>query len=92
MELIKLPRLPKQFPYVLSDSQVQALLKAPKQNTYEGYRNYVILLVFLDTGIKLGELMNLSLRDINLQQRSLKVLGKGGKERVVYAGKVLCPS
>ncbi len=89
MDLLKPPRLPKQFPYVFSDSQVQSLLKAPDQKIYEGLRNYVMLLTFLDTGIRRSELINLKLRDINLQERSIRVLGKGDRERIVYMGKTL---
>ncbi|MHC9542471.1 MAG: tyrosine-type recombinase/integrase [Vulcanimicrobiota bacterium] len=89
MDLLKPPRLPKQFPYVFSDSQVQSLLKAPDQKIYEGLRNYVMLLTFLDTGIRRSELIKLKLRDINLQERSMRVLGKGDRERIVYMGKTL---
>ena len=39
---LKRPRLPKQFPHVLNDEQVVALLKAPNKKTWEGFRNYVI--------------------------------------------------
>jgi len=88
MELIKPPKLPKQFPYVLNNSQVQALLKAAYHRNFEGIRNYAMILMFLDTGIRRSELINLNLRDIDLASRSLRVIGKGNKERIVYLGRV----
>jgi hypothetical protein len=54
---LKRPRLPKQFPHVLNDEQVMALLKAPNRKNWEGFRNYVMLLTFLDTGLRLSELL-----------------------------------
>ncbi len=86
---LKRPRLPKQFPYVLNDEQVNLLLKAPDKKTWEGYRNYVMLLTFLDTGIRLSELLTLTIDRTNLIRGSLLVEGKGEKEREVYMGKTL---
>jgi integrase len=53
----------------LSDEQIYALLKACNKKSWEGFRDYVILLTFLDTGIRLSELINLTIRDINLNKR-----------------------
>ena len=64
-------------------------MKACNKATWEGFRNYVILLTFLDTGIRLSELLSLTLKDINLNKRSLLIHGKGGKDREVYMGKTL---
>jgi len=86
---LKRPHLPKQFPYVLNNEQVNLLLKAPDKKTWEGYRNYVMLLTFLDTGIRLSELLTLTIDRTNLIRRSLLVEGKGEKEREVYMGKTL---
>lgn len=87
---INKPRLPSQFPHVLEEHQVQALLKvAKKRRSFEGVRDYTILLAFLDTGIRRGELLGLDTRDADLSNRSLKVRGKGSKERTVYFGRKL---
>ncbi len=86
---LKRPRLPKQFPHVLNDEQANLLLKAPNKKTWEGYRNYVMLLTFLDTGIRLSELLTLTIDRTNLIRGSLLVEGKGEKEREVYMGKTL---
>jgi site-specific recombinase XerD len=86
---LKRPRLPKQFPHVLNDEQVMALLKAPNKKTWEGFRNYVILLTFLDTGIRLSELLGLTVDRVNLVKGSLLVTGKGSKDRELYMGRTL---
>ena len=86
---LKRPRLPKQFPHVLNDEQVVALLKAPDRKTWEGFRNYVMLLTFLDTGLRLSEVLSLTLDRVDLARGSLLVVGKGEKEREVYMGKTL---
>ena len=83
---IKSPRTPKQYPFILSDVQVAALLKAPDKTTWVGFRNYAILLTFLDVGLRLSELVNLELSDVSLPQRSLKIHGKGAIDRVCFMG------
>lgn len=87
---LKRQKLPFQYPYVLSDEQVNDLLKACDKKTWEEFRNYVIVLTFLDTGIRLSELVNLTLQDINLNKKSILIRdGKGGKDREVYMGRTL---
>ena len=87
-EPIKEPRTPKQFPFVLSDAQVAALLNVAEKESksWAGYRNYTMLLTFLDVGLRLTELISLELGDLNLAQRSLKIHGKGAKDRVCFMG------
>jgi len=81
-------KLPKQYPYVLTDEQVTALLKACNRKTWEGQRNYTMLILFLDTGLRLSELINLTISDLNMNKRSMLIRnGKGGKDREVYLGK-----
>jgi len=53
-----------------------------------GSRNRAIILVLLDTGIRLSELLGMKVRDINNDTGYIRVLGKGSKERVVRIGKV----
>jgi len=90
MELIRKPKIPKQFPHVLSEGQVQKLLKAPNPKTWEGCRNIAMLLCFLDTGLRLGELLRLNLQDISMSTRSIIIHeGKGEKSRVLFMGKTL---
>ncbi|MFO7996114.1 MAG: tyrosine-type recombinase/integrase [Dehalococcoidia bacterium] len=55
---------------------------------FVGSRNRAMVLVLLDTGVRLSELVNMKVRDINTDTGYIRVLGKGGKERVVRIGKV----
>jgi len=55
---------------------------------FVGSRNRAIILVLLDTGVRLSELVNMKIRDINTDTGYIRVLGKGSKERVVRIGKV----
>lgn len=87
VEGIRKPKIDKLYPYVLENAQFQALLKAPNRSTFEGLRNYTMLLTFLDTGLRVTELTKLNMQDLNLSNRSLTVVGKGNKERTVYMGR-----
>jgi len=96
LEGVRLLKTPKQYPKVLSEPEVLALLKMARvqaqaqAGTWHGKRNYALLLTFLDAMLRLRELIDLELQDINLQTRSLRVRhGKGDKERYVYMGRRL---
>ncbi len=71
---------------MLDDYQVLAILKASSRKGKNGVRNYAIILLFLDCGLRLSELTNLRLAGLSLHHRSLRVQGKGAKERMVYLG------
>lgn len=72
--------------FSLDDSQVAALLKACDRSIREGVRNYAMLLLFLDCGLRLMELIGLRMTDVSLAQRSLKIHGKGAKDRIAFMG------
>jgi len=86
---IKQPKTPDKFPKVLNKDQVEKLLNTARnwRRTWAGYRNFTIIVTFLDTGLRLSGLINAKLDDLDLAQRSIKVYGKGAKERRVYFGK-----
>lgn len=79
-------RQPKQYPFVLEEHQLKALLGACEKSTLHGARNYAMLLLFVDCGLRLNELISLRLSDVSLAQRSLKVHGKGARDRIVFVG------
>lgn len=89
MQGIKEPKTPKKFPKVLDEEHVDKLLHTAKnwRRTWAGYRNFTIIMTFLDTGLRLNELVNMEVDQLNLQKRSIRVHGKGAKERKVYFGK-----
>jgi len=86
---IKIPKAPKKVITPFTDVQIQSLLKAINTSTTIGLRNYAIVLMFLDTGMRLGELIGLKMNDVDLRNRTLKVFGKGAKERRLPIGKKL---
>ncbi|MDM8000620.1 MAG: tyrosine-type recombinase/integrase, partial [Dehalococcoidia bacterium] len=83
---IRIPRAPRKIMPTFSEAQVKALLETIDTTTPEGFRNWAILLALLDTGMRVSELTGFRVRDVNLEARLVKVLGKGSKERLVPFG------
>mgnify|MGYP006282679521 CR=1 FL=1 len=88
-ESINEPKTPKKFPRILDREEIQKLLKAAKDRhgDWASYRNYSMLVAFTEMGLRLNELVNASLDTLDMKNRSLKVHGKGAKDRKVYFGK-----
>jgi len=86
---IQLPHEPARLPRnYLSIREMRKLLSVPDLKTHLGVRNRAALEVFYSTGIRAGELQNLKLDHLNLEEGWLTVVyGKGGKDRVVPLGK-----
>ena len=83
---IESPKPKKTLPKVLSLEESLALLEAV-QNDVESpnrQRDFAMLTLFLNCGIRLSELVGINLNDIDPLLRSMRVLGKGNKERIVY--------
>lgn len=66
-----------------SRAQLKALLDVPDRATFTGYRDYVAMLIMLDTGVRVSELVGIRMSDINYAERTIKIRGKGRKERLV---------
>ena len=84
--LIDPPRLPRPLPKALTESQVDALLAAPDIEVAEGLRDRAMLELMYAAGLRVSELVNLPANAVNLRQGVVRVLGKGGKERLVPLG------
>lgn len=69
---------------VLDDTQLQQLLDAPDTGKKEGLRDRAILETLFSTGLRVSELAHLNRDSINLNRREFGIIGKGGKERVVF--------
>jgi site-specific recombinase XerD len=80
------PRGPKRLPVVLKPGQVDRLLAGPKPVDPVGLRDRAVLELLYATGIRVGELCGLRLGDVDLAADTVRVLGKGAKERVVPFG------
>lgn len=83
---IESPRLGRPLPKGLSEAQVEALLAAPDKETAEGLRDRAMLEVLYATGLRVSELVGLQPDRVNLSQGLVRVVGKGGKERLVPLG------
>jgi site-specific recombinase XerD len=86
MRRLKLPKLPTIFPEPLSQVEIERVLAACLDDTTERLRNYSIMMMFLDTGIRLDELTGLKLSRIDFTIGEMTVFGKGSKERKVPIG------
>ncbi|MEK7617163.1 MAG: tyrosine-type recombinase/integrase [Patescibacteria group bacterium] len=69
---------------ILDDAQLAQLLEAPESGKKEGLRDRAILETLFSTGLRVSELSSLNVNSINLDRREFGIVGKGGKERVVF--------
>ena len=83
---IDAPRLGRPLPEVLTEQEVERLLAAPDVDTALGIRDRAMLEVLYATGLRVSELVGLRPEQVNLLQGVLRVVGKGGKERLVPLG------
>ena len=83
---LKPPKAPTKVVEVLSQDEIVRVLNSINRNTATGARDYSILVLLLDTGLRCSELRSIELGDINIEGGYLKVMGKGSKERIVPFG------
>lgn len=86
MRLIEAPRMRQAQIRPLTPKQVCRLLSSFDKDNLLQYRNYVICLLILDTGLRIGEVVRLQMGDINFKDGSVSVDGKGRKYRKAYMG------
>ena len=86
---IKIPKAPRKVITPFTEEQIQSLLQAIDTSSTAGLRTYAMVLMLLDTGMRLGELIGLKKNDVDLRNKTLKVFGKGAKERRLPIGKRL---
>ena len=84
--LLEAPKGERRLPVVLKPRQVDALLAAPATDDPVGMRDRAVLELLYATGIRVGELCGLRLPDVDLAARTVRVVGKGAKERLVPFG------
>lgn len=84
--LIDLPRTSLKLPAVLSREEIEVLMQAPDTDKPLGARDAAMLELLYAAGLRVSELINLKLQDINLEAGFVRVFGKGAKERIVPIG------
>jgi integrase/recombinase XerD len=85
MEEVAMPKTARSLPKSMTEAEVDALIAAPSCDAL-GNRDRTMLEVLYATGLRVSELVNLRLSDMNLNQGSLRVIGKGNRERLVPLG------
>ncbi len=87
MAKVKMPKTPEIVIPTFSEKEVERLLAQANKSSNEGFRDYCLLLIFIDTGIRLSEFAYLKTDDIDYEQNLFRVMGKGRKERFVPFGR-----
>jgi len=89
---LRTPKTDKNLPVIVRENDIVSLMeepiKNPITNEIEGERDHAILEMLYATGLRLSELLSINICDIDRKNESVKVMGKGGKERIVPIGKV----
>ena len=81
--MVSTPKLARRMPIHLDQDEISELLESPDSETALGRRDRAILELFYASGLRLSELVGLNVDDVNLRDQLVRVLGKGGKERVI---------
>lgn len=84
---ISQPKTKKTLPKVLSINDIDNILNINLNDKYD-YRNKAMLELMYSTGIRISELINIKIHDLNINNCTLKVMGKGNKERIIPIGDI----
>ena len=86
---ITAPKIAKRLPEFVAQEDMESLFKETLfSDTYEGWRDRAIIELFYSTGMRLSELINLKFQDIDFYEKTIKVLGKRNKERIIPLGDI----
>jgi len=86
MNLINSPKKELRLPVYLTSNELEDIINTPDKSKKVGKRDVLILEMFYSTGIRLSELVNIKIGDIDFINKKIKILGKGSKERYVLYG------
>jgi len=84
---VKMPKVPEVVIPTFTEKELERLLARPDRGSNEGFRDYCLLLIFIDTGIRLSELAYIKCDDVDYEQNLFRVMGKGLRERFVPFGR-----
>jgi len=80
---IQMPKIGRTLPKTLTESQVEDLLNAPNTDEALGFRDRTMLEVLYATGLRVTELINLKISQVNVNQGVVRIVGKGDRERLI---------
>lgn len=84
--LVSSPKKEKRIPKFINYNNIEEILNVPNIKTKEGQRERVILEVLYASGVRVSELVNIKLKDIDFSNKNILIFGKGSKERLVSFG------
>lgn len=84
--LVSSPKKDKRIPKFINYNNLEEIFEVPDINTPKGQRDRLILEILYASGVRVSELVNIKLNDIDLRKKTILILGKGNKERVVSFG------
>ena len=87
LNILKLPKAPNKIIEPLTSEEIKQIIKVINKQSAVGFRNYAILMLLLDAGLRISGVTNITLADIKLKDGLIRVIEKGNKERVVPIGK-----
>ena len=82
MDQINNPKTKKSLPKVLSEDEINSLLDIDLKSDFD-FRNKAMLELMYSSGLRVSELINLNISDIDLENDTVKIFGKGSKERII---------
>ena len=83
---LRLPKVPVREPQVLSEEELGQVISIYNPAASTGLRNILLVLILADSGLRLGELCDVTLDDVDLERGAIRVMGKGQRERTVHVG------
>ena len=83
---LPIPKAPRYIVDILTDSEIAKLVEGINPDTEIGARQYALVMLMLDSGLRISEVANARLENLDMERRVLKVKGKGNKERIVPFG------
>jgi len=80
---LKTPKIPRKLPKIIEDDEIDHLFKSIDRLTPLGFRNYVILDLLFSCGLRASEIIDMTIRDLQLERKQILIHGKGSKDRYV---------
>ena len=84
--LVTSPKKEKRIPKFINYNNIEEIFNIPNINTKQGQREKIILEILYSSGVRVSELVNIKIKDIDFNNKSILIFGKGKKERIVAFG------